>query len=32
MGKNLLCLENGMLKLTKTGLDYANQVWIEFIA
>lgn len=31
MNKNLLCLENGMLKLTKAGLDFANLVWLEFI-
>lgn len=29
--KNLLHTENGMLKLTKLGLDFANQVWVEFI-
>lgn len=31
IGKNLLSVENGMLKLTKAGLDFANQVWLEFI-
>jgi len=31
IGKNLLCFENDMLKLTKAGLDFANQVWLEFI-
>ena len=29
--QNLLCLEGDMLKLTKTGLDYANLVWMEFL-
>lgn len=29
--KNLVCIENDMLKLTKPGLDFANQVWVEFI-
>lgn len=29
--KNLVCVENGWLKLTKYGLDYANLVWVEFI-
>lgn len=31
IGKNLLSVENGVLKLTKAGLDFANQVWLEFI-
>jgi len=29
--KALVSTENGMLKLTNLGLDFANQVWVEFI-
>ncbi|NLM11045.1 MAG: radical SAM family heme chaperone HemW [Clostridiaceae bacterium] len=29
--KNLICLEGDMLKLTNSGLDFANLVWLEFI-
>lgn len=29
--KQLVYMDKDMLKLTKTGLDYANQVWLEFI-
>ena len=29
--KGLILLEQDMLRLTKKGLDYANQVWMEFL-
>lgn len=29
--RRLVYIENGKLKLTKKGLDFANQVWLEFI-
>jgi oxygen-independent coproporphyrinogen-3 oxidase len=29
--KKLVYIDKDMLRLTKTGLDYANQVWLEFI-
>ena len=29
--KGLVSYDGDILKLTKTGLDYANLVWIEFI-
>jgi len=29
--KKLVLVDKDMLRLTKTGLDYANQVWLEFI-
>ncbi|NLG88837.1 MAG: radical SAM family heme chaperone HemW [Clostridiaceae bacterium] len=29
--KKLVCLDNGIMRLTKAGLDYANQVWLEFV-
>jgi oxygen-independent coproporphyrinogen-3 oxidase len=31
VNKDFLCIENGNLKLTKLGLDFANLVWVEFI-
>ena len=27
----LVCMDRDILRLTKAGLDYANQVWLEFI-
>lgn len=29
--KKLLCIEEDRLKLTKLGLDFGNQVWMEFL-
>ncbi len=29
--RNLVSVDGGMLKLTRKGLDYANQVWMEFL-
>jgi len=30
-GRKLITLDGDMLKLTRLGLDYANQVWMEFL-
>lgn len=29
--EGLICFDGDMLRLTKRGLDYANQVWMEFL-